>query len=90
MLGWSKRYKLTHALLREYSYKGLKLAQLLPGQLGIFLTSFTGPSSAFISLRARLRRKTRPEPKRRDAREALITHAVNLKFTGLTHNLGQL
>jgi hypothetical protein len=35
--GWPKRYKLTHAFLWEYSYKRLKLAQLL-GQLGAFLT----------------------------------------------------
>jgi hypothetical protein len=35
--GWPKRCKLAHALLWEYSYKGLELAQLL-GQLGVFLT----------------------------------------------------
>ena len=34
---WPKRYKLAHALPWEYSYKGLRLAQLL-GQLGVFLT----------------------------------------------------
>jgi hypothetical protein len=33
---WPKRCKLAHAFLREYSYKGLKLAHLL-GQLGLFL-----------------------------------------------------
>ena len=37
MLGWPKRRKLAHALLWEYRYKRLKLAQLL-GQLGVFLT----------------------------------------------------
>jgi hypothetical protein len=37
LLGWPKRHKLAHAFLREYSYKRLKLAQLL-GQLGVFLT----------------------------------------------------
>ena len=37
MLGWPKRCKLAHAFLWEYSYKRLKLAQLL-GQLGIVLT----------------------------------------------------
>ena len=36
MLGWPKRCKLAHAFLWEYSYKRLKLAQLL-GQLGVFL-----------------------------------------------------
>jgi hypothetical protein len=35
--GWPKRCKLAHAFLWKYSYKGLKLAQLL-GQLGVFLT----------------------------------------------------
>jgi hypothetical protein len=35
--GWPKISKLTHAFLWEYSYKRLKLAQLL-GQLGVFLT----------------------------------------------------
>ena len=37
LLGWPKRYKLAHALMWEYSYERLKLAQLL-GQLGVFLT----------------------------------------------------
>jgi hypothetical protein len=37
VLGWPKRCKLAHAFLWEYSYKRLKLAQLL-GQLGVFLT----------------------------------------------------
>ena len=37
MLGWPKKRKLARAFLREYIYKGLKLAQLL-GQLGGFLT----------------------------------------------------
>jgi hypothetical protein len=36
MLGWSKTCRLAYALLWEYSYKRLKLAQLL-GQLGVFL-----------------------------------------------------
>jgi hypothetical protein len=37
VLCWPKICKLAHVFLWEYSYKGLKLAQLL-GQLGIFLT----------------------------------------------------
>ena len=37
MLGWPKLRKLAQAFLWEYSYKRLKLAQLL-GQLGVFLT----------------------------------------------------
>jgi hypothetical protein len=37
VLGWSKRCKLAHAFLWKYSYKRLKLAQVL-GQPGIFLT----------------------------------------------------
>ena len=37
VLDWPKRCKLAHAFLWEYSYKRLKLAQLL-GQLGGFLT----------------------------------------------------
>ena len=37
VLGWPKRRKLAHAFLWEYSYKRLKLAQLL-GQLGVLLT----------------------------------------------------
>jgi hypothetical protein len=37
VLGWPKICTLAHAFLRQYSYKGLKLAQLL-GQLGVFLT----------------------------------------------------
>ena len=37
MLGWPKRCKLAHAILREYCYERPKLAQLL-GQLGVFLT----------------------------------------------------
>jgi hypothetical protein len=36
-LGWPKICKLAHAFRWEYSYKKLKLAQLL-GQLGVFLT----------------------------------------------------
>jgi hypothetical protein len=36
---WSKRFKLAHAFLWEYSYKRLKLAQLL-SQLGVFLTAY--------------------------------------------------
>ena len=35
--GWPKRYKPAHAFRWEYSYKRLKLAQLL-GQLGALLT----------------------------------------------------
>ena len=37
VLGWPERCKLAHAFLWEYSYKRLKLAQLLV-QLGVFLT----------------------------------------------------
>ena len=37
MLGWPKRCQLAHALLWEYGYKRLKLAQLL-GRHGVFLT----------------------------------------------------
>jgi hypothetical protein len=37
VLGWPKRCKLAHAFRWEYSYKRLKLAQLL-GKLGVFLT----------------------------------------------------
>ena len=37
VLGWPKICKLAHAFLQEYSYKRLKLAQLL-GQFGVFLT----------------------------------------------------
>ena len=37
VLGWPKRRKLAHAFLWGYSYKRLKLAQLL-GQLDAFLT----------------------------------------------------
>ena len=37
LLGCPKLCKLAHAFLRGYSYKGLKLAQIL-GQLGVFLT----------------------------------------------------
>jgi hypothetical protein len=43
VLGWPKKRKLARAFLREYIYKGLKLAQLL-GQLGGFLTC--APSAA--------------------------------------------
>ena len=39
--GWTKICKLAHAYLWEYSYKGLKLAQLL-GRIGVFLTCFHG------------------------------------------------
>ena len=38
MLGWPKRSKLARAFPWEYSYKGLKLAQLL-GRLGVSLTA---------------------------------------------------
>ena len=38
VFGWPKRCRLAHAFLQKYSYKRLKLAQLL-GQLGVFLTS---------------------------------------------------
>jgi hypothetical protein len=37
VLGWPRRRKLAHPFLWEYSYKRLKLAQLL-GQLVAFLT----------------------------------------------------
>ena len=37
LLGWRKIFKLAHAFRWEYSYRTLKLAQLL-GQLGVFLT----------------------------------------------------
>jgi hypothetical protein len=37
LVGWPKRSKLAHAFVWEYSYKGLKLAQLL-SQLGVVLT----------------------------------------------------
>jgi hypothetical protein len=37
VLGWLKICKFVHAILWEYSYERLKLAQLLC-QLGIFLT----------------------------------------------------
>ena len=61
VLGWPKRHKLAHAFLWEYSYKGLKLAQLL-GQVGVFLTrvvycpagqasQYAAPKSAFSVLR---------------------------------------
>jgi hypothetical protein len=40
VLGRPKRCKLAHALLWEYSYKRLKLAQLL-GRHGVFLTCLT-------------------------------------------------
>jgi hypothetical protein len=40
--GWPRRRKLGHALLREYSYERLKLAQLL-GHHGAFLTCAAGP-----------------------------------------------
>jgi hypothetical protein len=42
VLGWPKICKLAHAFLWEYSYKRLKLVQLL-GQLGVFLTWRPGP-----------------------------------------------
>ena len=42
--------KSAHAFLWEYSYKGLKLAQLL-GQLGVFLTLIT--KKPFVSSRNR-------------------------------------
>ena len=38
MLDWPERCKLAHAFLSECSQKGLELAQLLLGQLGVFLT----------------------------------------------------
>ena len=38
MLGWPKRYQLAHEFLSKYSYKRLKLPQIL-GQLGVFLTT---------------------------------------------------
>jgi hypothetical protein len=42
LLGWPNICKLAYAFLWEYSYKRLKLAQLL-GQLGVFLTPPTRP-----------------------------------------------
>ena len=45
MLGWPKRRKLAHALLWEYRYKRLKLAQLLD-QLGVFLTLVASVAAA--------------------------------------------
>jgi hypothetical protein len=45
VLGWPQRCKLAHAFLRGYSYKRLKLVQLL-GQRSVFLTwAPEGPSS---------------------------------------------
>jgi hypothetical protein len=38
VLGWPKRSKLAHTLLWEFSYKGLKVAQLLRQLGGVFLT----------------------------------------------------
>ena len=38
MSGWPKICKLAHASLGEHSDKRLKLAQLLGGELGVFLT----------------------------------------------------
>ena len=49
MSGWPNRCKLDHAFLREYSYKRLKLAQLL-GQLGVFLTCIVVPSPQPVQL----------------------------------------
>ena len=46
--GWPKICQLAHAFMWEYSYKRLKLAQLL-GQLGVFLTCTTSSSSASSS-----------------------------------------
>ena len=44
VLGWSKKCRLAHTCLWEYSYKTLKLVQLL-GHLGIFFTCATfGPN----------------------------------------------
>jgi hypothetical protein len=52
VLGWPKRRKLAHAFLWKYSYKRLKLAQLL-AQLGVFLTwarvASTVASPSFIT-----------------------------------------
>jgi hypothetical protein len=47
VLGWPKRCKLAYSFLWDYSYRRLKLAQLL-GQLGVFLTlhiSISAPDS---------------------------------------------
>jgi hypothetical protein len=53
VLGWPKQCKFAHAFLREYSDKGLKLAQLL-GQRGVLLT--LAASTPFkLSSRARQR-----------------------------------
>jgi hypothetical protein len=51
VLGWPKLCKLAHAFLWEYSYKRLKLAQLL-GQLGVFLTWACGSSPAASAMAA--------------------------------------
>ena len=51
VLGWLKRRKLAHAFLgRQYSYRGLKLAQLLD-QLGVFLTLRGGFMSCSLAAR---------------------------------------
>jgi hypothetical protein len=42
LLGWPRRCKLAHALPREYSYKGLKLAQLL-GQFSLLIQLIQHP-----------------------------------------------
>ena len=47
MSGWSKRCNLARAFLWEYSYKRLKLAQLL-NQLGVFLTCGAGALKVLI------------------------------------------
>ena len=58
VLGWPNICKLVHALPWEYSYKGLKFAQLL-GQLGVFRTLRRAASSG---KRTPLQR-CRPEPR---------------------------
>ena len=52
VLGWPKICKLAHAFLWEYSYKRLKLAQLL-GQLGVLLTFGRGGAAARADQRGR-------------------------------------
>jgi hypothetical protein len=46
VLGWPKICKLVHVFLWEYSYKRLKLSQLL-GQLGVSLTCWPSVMSDF-------------------------------------------
>jgi hypothetical protein len=54
--GWSKRYKLAHGFLWEYSDKRLQLAQLL-GQLGRFLSTAALSFSTMLGSSAAIRYK---------------------------------